>query len=257
MMGSKRIREVIVPPKLAEGEGAKTVYLPTGSKWVSSFSPNTPIEAISTPETSALGGIYRFHVVRYKGVLDNYRSELRGKDAGLTNNIPNNIQFNVGFTLHVPPDWLPDTHHEIIWQLHATEDPAEAGLSSHPPLSLRIINNKFYVQLYHSTSSVSYQGKDLVTIPASSQFGIITAGNSYAIAISYKLSGGNLGTGNFSISLDGTPQYSYSGPLAYDDQVGAYMKFGIYKNPWHPKYNNITSTLERRYGFSNMTVAAA
>ena len=249
-----RSRNVPKPVSLYSGEGKKTFFLPSGSKWVTSFSPYTPIEAISAPESNSANGIYRFHLVRDEGTLDKYRVELAGRDAGITQYIPYDTQFNVGFNLHIPPDWQQDNEHELIWQLHHAPDPEEVGYSNQAPLSLRIIRDKFFVDWHYSTGPTSYAGFNWES-GGSPEFGSIVANSTIAIAMSYKLSRGHLGTGNFSISLNGAPAaYSYTGHLGYDDIVGATMKFGIYKARWKPGQDRITTTSERRYGFSNMTI---
>jgi hypothetical protein len=249
--------DVPTPTDMAEGEGYKSFTLPGGTTWVSSFSNYTPIESISAPVSTAADGVYAFHLSRYKNILDNYRTELKGTVIGLTKEMLFGTQYTTSFRLHVPPDWVADDLHEIIWQLHQAPDAAEVGFDSSPLLSLQVINNQFMVSYKYSTDPISYSGFNQVGLN-SGFFGAITANSAYDIEISFNLSRGTvLPAGNLTIKLNTVVQHTYTGPIGYDDLVGPFMKFGIYKAEWKKEHDNPVDTTERRYGFSSMTIVTA
>lgn len=252
MMLSTRQKKSL--PYLASGNGARTVFLPNGSQWVTSFSDNTPLEALGLPLVSGSAGIYTFHVVRYLGLMDNYRTELQGRNSGVTKEILYDTAYTASFTLHVPTDWLQDSLYEIIFQIHGMPDLGEpSGL---PPLAaLCVLGNQFYVFHYHSSAAISIPGST-IHYTESPKFGTLVAGSSYDFIIEYKITRGHLANGYFNIKIGGVYVYQYTGPVGSDDTVGPYIKFGIYKAAWNPKNDTRATTNERRYGFSNMVVAA-
>ncbi len=232
---------------------AEMVRLPIGSKWSTSLSKNVPVEAIRKPAAAADGDIFWFHLVRDRGQDNNFRVELNGQEPELTRNIHYGTQYKVRFLLHTPPEWQADSEHEIIWQLHRVPDPKERGKRSQPLASLRIIDNRFFLHLCYSQAPVSF-AKNHMECLASAQFGQLTPNRAYAFELDYRLSRGTLEQGRLVATLDGRQVYAYEGPMGYDDQVGPYMKFGIYKAVWNPIHDRLTSTDERRYGFSGVSV---
>ena len=120
-------------------------------------------------------------------------------------------------------------------------------------LSLRIIGSRFVMTLCYSSAPISFPGKNMECTD-SDVFGELAPSRSYAFELDYRLTRGTLDQGSVEVVLDGKRVYAYEGPVGYDDQVGPYMKFGIYKAPWNPRHNRRTSTHERRYGFSGVSV---
>ena len=220
-----------------------------GTKWGTSLSRGTPIDSIQI-----IGGWTQFTLRRGGLGEETFRSELSGRDDGLTRQMLSNVEYLVRFNLHTPPVWRPDDTHEIIWQLHKVPDDEERGEQNQPLLSLRVHGRQLCMHYGYSTAPISY-AKNNLALGQSREFGRLGSNKKYPIELRFNLSRGTLGKGFFDVSLDGRREFSYSGPLGYDDEIGPYMKFGIYKSRWNPKQGRgPTRTDVRQYGFSGLSV---
>ena len=235
------------------GARAEVLRLPGGAKWSTSLSENVRGDSIHRPRSARGEETYWFHLIRDRGRQNNFRTELAGQEPGLTRHIIFGTHYRARFLLHTPPDWQADNKHEIVWQLHRVPDPKERGKPGQPLASLRISGTRFVMNLCYSSATVSFLKKDM-ECTSSAQFGDLAPNRAYAFELDYRLTRGTLEQGHLGVTLDGQRVYAYQGPVGYDDRVGPYMKFGIYKAPWRPKHNQLTSTHERRYGFSGVSV---
>ena len=88
----------------------------------------------------------------------------------------------------------------------------------------------------------------------------IAAGTTYEVEIGMRMTAGLHTDGRLTVAIDGARQLTYSGSLGFDDTVGPYMKFGIYKFPWktiHAHWRGYTETTVREYTFLNFSVIRA
>jgi hypothetical protein len=189
-------------------------------------------------------------------VDDNYRTELSGRMVGVTKAMEYGRQYGVDFTLLLPDDWKSDNSPEIVFQIHAAEDENEKAYpGGQPVFAIRVINNSIYASYCYSTAKQAWGGNNQTCVD-SGQLAYASAGNAYRFHLDLKFSRGHLGTGSIRIVVDGVPKLSYDGPFGYDDDIGHYVKFGIYKWQWSPERDFYTSTDVRKYIFNGITVNA-
>ena len=223
------------------------------STWGESLSADTPASSITIT-----GDRVTFRVERGDpATAETFRSEFLGKDLGLTQDMATDVEYLVRFTLNVPPTFVPDSTDEIIWQLHHVPDPEEEGMANQPPLAVRLKGRRLRFTHWYSTAPISYAGAGNNQVKASSgYFGYIQGGEDYAIDLRFMLTKGDLGVGYFYFYFDNLLRYAYQGPLGYEDIVGHYMKFGIYKANWRPG-KPVTDTTVRELGYTGMSVIRA
>ena len=251
-----RIKKKIIKNRcLARGAQAGVVQLSDGTVWGTSLSPNVPSSSIVYVISSGCESIVTFTLNRNRYVDDNYRTELSGRMAGVTKAMEYGRQYSVDFTLVLPPDWRSDNTPEIVFQIHAEEDQNEKGHSTQPVFAIRVINNSIYSSYCYSTAKQAWGGNNQTCVD-SGQLAYASAGNAYRFHLDLRFSRGHLGTGFIRIAVDDVPKFSYDGPFGYDDDIGHYVKFGIYKWPWKPEYDRYTSTDVRKYIFNGITVNA-
>ena len=236
---------------------AEVLKLSDGTVWGTSFSRDVNMASIVGKVTPQGKQQLWFTLDRERNVKNNFRTELSGRMAGVTKAMEYGRQYGVDFTLLLPDDWKSDNSHEIVFQLHRTFDEDEKGHSGQSVFAIRVINNSIYSTYCYSTAKQSW-GKHNMQCVESGQLAYASAGNAYRFHLDLKLSRGHLGTGAIRIAVDDVPKFSYDGPFGYDDDIGPYVKFGIYKSPWRPEYSKTASTTTaRRYGFEGVKVEAA
>lgn len=240
---------------LARQAQAGVVQLSDGTVWGTSCSPNVPLSSIVYVVSSGCESIVTFTLNRNRYVDDNYRTELSGRMVGVTKAMEYGRQYSVDFTLVLPPDWRSDNTHEIVFQLHQIPDEAEVNTPGQSVFAIRVIDNSIYATYCYSMAKTSWSGNNQVCVE-SDQLAYASAGNAYRFHLDLKLSRGHLGTGAIRIAVDDVPKFSYDGPFGYDDDIGHYVKFGIYKSPWKAEYDRYTSTDVRKYIFNGITVNA-
>ena len=196
-----------------------------------------------------------FTLNRNRYVDDNFRTSLTGQNIGVTKAMEYGRQYSVDFTLLLPDDWKSDDSPEIVFQLHHVPDADEVAYPTSPPFAIRVINNSIYATYSYSTAKQSWSNHNRVS-GESGQLAYASAGKAYRFHLDLTVSRGHLGTGAIRIAVDDVPRFSYDGPVGYDDDVGPYVNFGIYKWPWRPEHDRYTSTDVRKYIFNGITVNA-
>lgn len=159
-----------------------------------------------------------------------YRTERTGgklKNHG-TSNLRIGSEYWVAFAIYLPDDWqLDPTGGEILWQLHGSKDDGEK--SRNPNMTIRIdganwkLSRKWGAKKI-MTSKSDYDGAT-TTILAPWETGRWTE-----FVLNFKLSYKD--DGFLNVWMDGEKVASIKGGNTYNDDVGPYMKFGIYKNNW-------------------------
>lgn len=224
--------------------------------WSPSLSENVTESSISVSNTEQGKQRLWFTLNRERYTNDNYRSELIGKVGGVNYEMAYGVQYNADFTLILPNDWEADNLHEIIFQIHHVPDIAEENQPGQAPFSIRVTDNNIYLQYCYSTAGTSWSGNNQVCI-TSDQLAQARAGSSYRFHLELTFSRGILGVGRIRAVIDDVLKFSYDGPFCYDDLVGGYAKFGIYKAVWKTEHNKDSSTNMRHYCFEDMKVTVA
>ncbi len=133
-----------------------------------------------------------------------------------------------GFSTYIPPDWPELNNRTVISQFHATPDPGEVWRS--PPLAVRYTDGNLTVDCRTSAEPIQDandgQVVELYTHPGSFQKGIWHDWI-FHVRWSYE------NVGFVEAWLDGDQVIDYQGPIGYNDFLGVWFKWGIYRDD-HP-----------------------
>lgn len=136
-----------------------------------------------------------------------------------------------GFSVYVPHNWKPDATGDIFFQVHRVQDAHDSrSVGANPPLSIRFkedkieFNHRWHKQdpwlvREHSYNETVNVLKDVVP------------GRWYDFVF-HMIWSKTAGSGITEVWMNGQKKYSHIGPNTYVDQVGPYVKFGIYKSLW-------------------------
>ena len=171
--------------------------------------------------------------------LVNYRTERRLRKP---------LRFEIGkeywygFSTYVPSSWLPDVTHEIIANWHGTPD-RDMGEKKHyaAPLALVSDNGEWIVRSV-SDSAVITSVRSVTRKDRSFRAGAIETEKWIDWVFHVKWSYG--ADGFLEVWRDGKRIISERGPTTYNDKLGPYFKFGIYKGKF--RYPWVTSKVQKR-----------
>lgn len=149
-----------------------------------------------------------------------------------------------GFSIFLPKDYVIDNRTEIIAQFHGTPDVGESWFL--PNLGLHITENHYEINRYwdskHITNWAERDGEDHYT------FGnvINELGKWTDWVFNVKWNYNKDGDGFMKIWKDGVLIFDKKGPNCSNDDLGPFLRFGMYKWDWKHTEEEIPSNTSHR-----------
>jgi len=144
------------------------------------------------------------------------------------------------FNIWLPASFVTDSLPEIVAQWHATPDFDLGENYRSPPVDLMIQKGEWRLETRWASQAVNDNNN--LTGKLSVNFGKTVTEKwtqwIFHIKFSYK------NDGLIEVWKDGAKIYSKNGPNYYNDQIGPYFKFGIYK--WEWVNTNVPTTVNKR-----------
>ena len=196
------------------------------NRWMKEFAEPYSGQIVTTPVRC---GNYaaRFEIREgdEAGVIGGYRSEIH---EILHYIAPVKSELWYGFSTFIPMDWPDLDNRTVITQWHATPDPGEVWRS--PPLAIRYSGGQLTVTGRYSTEPIQTENNgemlDLYTHPGPFEKGIW---HDWIFHIKWHYQN----DGFVEAWLDETQVIDYQGPIGYNDFLGIWFKWGIYRDD-HP-----------------------
>lgn len=133
-----------------------------------------------------------------------------------------------GFSTYIPSDWPDLDNRTVISQWHATPDVGEIWRS--PPLAIRYVGGELTVDGRYSAKPIQTENDGVIvtlyTHPGELEKGVW---HDWIFHVRWDYLEG----GFVEAWLDGVQVIDYRGPVGYNDRVGLWFKWGIYRND-HP-----------------------
>ena len=149
-----------------------------------------------------------------------------------------------GFSTYVPRDWVIDDQTDIIAQFHGTPDEGEAWFV--PNLGLHITENHYEINRFWDSKPITIwkdrEGEDHY------QFGNLMAdmGKWVDWVFDIKWDYRKDGVGFTRIWKNGVLIFDKTGPNCTNDDLGPFLRFGLYKWDWkHPEKEKPSNTTNR------------
>ena len=162
---------------------------------------------------------------------------------------------------YLPADWVYDSTYEIITQFHGVPDATEANRN--PMLALHIRDGTAgdgytYIFKIRADSNALFDGN--YTVNRQYDLGSITDDRGAWVEWIYKIKWAYDNTGEFTLWKDGVKVVEeLNQGNCYNDDVGPYHKFGIYKPPWNPASGDYvagdTGTGDRSIYYDDMEIS--
>lgn len=134
------------------------------------------------------------------------------------------VDYWYGFSIYLPSDYVADSIWEIVAQWHAVPDKALGEGDLNPPVSLHSENGKWKVSTIwdaHQVTTKSYDGSRSYDLGAYKR-GVWT---DWVFHIKWSPNSDGL----LQVWEDGKQVINTPGPIGFNDAVGPYFKFGLYK----------------------------
>jgi hypothetical protein len=235
----ERIRELeaSAPPVNTPPKGPASTE-PQGSKVLFSWDPQggAQVREIYTrlhPEKGA-GGAAEIRFGPSGAVCQvhspGYRAEIGSKTKGLGTFHPDPFREHLVYewTQALTGHWPTHEHKIIIFQIHATPDKEEKGVTRHPPVSLGVWKGKYYIRVRSQEAQTGKSGKiedeKYLDAPV-----IIGKDVDWRAEAFWNPRGKD---GYFRLFQNGSRVYAYEGRTAYEDTLGPFAKTGIYVASW-------------------------
>jgi hypothetical protein len=135
-----------------------------------------------------------------------------------------------GFSTYIPPDWPDLDNRTVIAQWHATPDLLDGEVWRSPPLAIRTSGGQLTVTGRYSAEQTQTENDgvmlDLYTHPGTFEKGVW---HDWVFHLKWQYDN----QGFVEAWLDDTLVIDYQGPIGYNDHVGLWFKWGIYRDD-HP-----------------------
>ncbi|AFZ29864.1 hypothetical protein Glo7428_1295 [Gloeocapsa sp. PCC 7428] len=147
--------------------------------------------------------------------------------------VPTKSEYWYGFSIYLPPGYIKDPSFEIVNQWNARPDFKLGEKWRSPQLALVTADGKWHVHRRWDHQQVTKNntpaGKETITLGAY-QTGVWTDWV-FRVKWSYEADG------LVEVWKNGKLVVRKTGPNTYNDEVGPYQKFGVYKTDWkhHPE----------------------
>lgn len=195
------------------------------------FNGNNKNKIVSTPVRAGKYAL-RSVVDRYDDEC-NFRCEIVAKKQNTRQNyLYQDIgkEYWYGFSVFIPKDFVIDNRPEIFAQFHAVPDVGEAWFM--PFCGLEIMENHYILDLLWDSNFISTDGN--LDGGESFSFGNIAADRGkwtdwvFNVKWDYKKDG----DGFMKIWKDGVLILDRKGPNCFNDVIGPFLRFGMYKYSW-------------------------
>jgi hypothetical protein len=131
----------------------------------------------------------------------------------------------LAFTLEVEPGQVNTSEWVNLGQLHATADIGEPSVS--PPWVQRLLpDDRFLVEVRQTQENPIKEAPPPIVIFEDPK---LERGRPYRFVYRFRISNGP--NGMVQLWRDGVLVANYRGPLGYQDKLGPYFKFGVYRAP--------------------------
>jgi hypothetical protein len=167
-----------------------------------------------------------------------------------------------GLRMFIPEDWQWDEYEDIMMQWHGLPDFDLDETHRNPPLSLRIERGSngpgqnYYVQIYADSKRVTPQkgAENRYTVHERHEIGPVTGDVGRWTDWVFKINWSYENEGYFTIWKNGHVVFEYSGPTAFNDYRGPYLKFGLYKPDWKKTKSYKGLLVERHVYFDDIRI---
>ena len=151
-----------------------------------------------------------------------------------------------GLSTYLPKNFTIDNQPEIIFQFHSVPDVGEPWLS--PNVGMEILDNHYELGILWDSHYISSKDKSKLDGQLNYPFGNVTAdmGKWTDWVVNVKWDYSKDGDGFLKIWKDGVLILDRKGPNCFNDAVGPFLRFGIYKWPWkHTELDRPSNTTNR------------
>jgi len=161
------------------------------------------------------------------GLLGGYRAEIHEFPRHIA---PLGSEKWYGFSIYVPRDWPELNNRTVIGQWHATPDLLRGEVWRSPPLAIRYREGRLRVTARYSKERVQKEN-DGTRLELYSHPGEFAKGRWHDWVFHVKWAPNE--DGFVEAWLDDRRIIDYRGPIGYNDLLGLWFKFGIYRDD-HP-----------------------
>ena len=188
----------------------------------------------------SLSGSYSFKSELPADVYANPRSEIRFEGNQNTPKYQDQLtSWRISFSVYFPEDFKPDPVKESILQLKDIMDPCDKA-GGNPPFKIGLENDEINAtvrwtdQKCANSLGLKYFGGLMKVVPGKWHY--------FTLEVGWDHRANGDGYIDLYASIDNPPSNKnrvlrYSGPTGYNDNLGHYLKLGIYKWLWKKRGN--------------------
>ncbi len=137
------------------------------------------------------------------------------------------------FEIYLPPDFPTEDTRLVLAQWHGSDKKYLGEPARSPVMAFRYKSGSFYINLRHSTERI-VRSPD--TVPVTELFKIspfpLNAWNDFIVHANWSFDAG----GWINIWWNGRRIVQYRGPVGYNDDLGPYFQFGLYRDDTDKTY---------------------
>ncbi|MGN6491170.1 MAG: polysaccharide lyase [Agriterribacter sp.] len=155
------------------------------------------------------------------------------------------------FSVYIPSNWIYDKIYEVIFQLHETPDWSLGEDWRSPPIALLVDSNQFRVDIRSASAPLNTNAT--IDSAVFIRIGDINRGQWTHFKVYAELAYDNTGVlriwknGSLVLNRDHHPNY-------YNDLIGPFAKFGIYKPDWG-SVNSSSIVTRRILYYDNVSIS--
>lgn len=149
------------------------------------------------------------------------------------NSFANKTEHWFAFAVYLPEDFVPDTHQEMIWELHGRPDSEDGELSRNAPVAIRIKNDQWLISYIKDSNYITYKAGDAKKVYEESK--AITVGKYetgkwtvFVINTLYDYTP----SGYLKIWKDDELIINKTNGIGFNDNRGPFVRMGLYKAVW-------------------------
>ena len=139
-------------------------------------------------------------------------------------NAPLNKETWYGISLFIPEEFPELEKDCIVIQWHGEHDEGEASRS--PVLAVRVENSKFYITSRTSKQKIQNNNRG----PSTTHFTLNDFPRNEWLDFVVEVIWSHTNSGSLKTWLNGEQIINYNSPIGYNDDLGPYYKFGLYKH---------------------------
>jgi hypothetical protein len=165
------------------------------------------------------------------------------------------------YRVFIPDDWQWDSEAVLITQWHGYPDRNLGETWRCPPLSLQMANGSnglgrnYVVRLYADSRRITpaCSAETKYPVDEKHEIGAVTEDLGRWIDWVFKVRWSFRNDGHITIWKNGHVLFEYAGPTTFNDELGPFMKFGIYEPVWKDKTPS-TAVAEHHLYFDDIRI---